>query len=214
MRGCPYCAPMDKAVRDIVDQGDESLIFLSCHVSYFDVPDAYIDADNPGTYNDPFAQEFCDERHGRYSVAFRDGQIYTPQTIINGWLETPEDDTAALMPSITQARAQDQLASIALGLVNDALVIDLPALTLEEPAELWLFGYSKRRSVEGAAGLERGETITYANVVTYLRALEDWDGAAKSMSVDLVDMIAEGYAVSVQNPQSMKVIAVGRVERD
>ncbi|MCC7305351.1 MAG: DUF1223 domain-containing protein [Alphaproteobacteria bacterium] len=180
---CPGCPPADRIFKALAQ--DSTLIALGCHVTYFD----------RGEWRDDFSKIFCDARQGAYRQSGVAQQMYTPQMIVNGTATAVGSHGNEVKAALEEAQ---KLPLINLALQDGMLDIRLPALSLRNDAEVWLFGF--------------GRDVNYANPVMHLAKLLSWDGRPGSMTLPLENYPAQQYAVIVQYADR-DIIAAGRVSR-
>ena len=84
-QGCSSCPPADRIVGELAK--DPSLVVLSLPVDYWD----YIG------WKDTLASPQCTARQKGYAAARGDGQVYTPQAVINGRIHVVGSKRAAVL---------------------------------------------------------------------------------------------------------------------
>ena len=98
--GCSDCPPADALLRRLVaDQPIEGaeIIGLGDHVDYWD---------RLG-WRDPFSAAVFSERQSQYEASvFRSNAVYTPQIVVDGFLESVGSDEAAVTRNILTAARQ------------------------------------------------------------------------------------------------------------
>ena len=90
----------------------------------------------------------------------------------------------------------------------------LPETALERPAEFWMAAYDAHHQVAVERGENAGRTLDHHNVVRELDRLGGWDGRARTLDLPLDRLRREGragVAVAAQDPQTGRVVAVGRL---
>lgn len=167
-QGCSSCPPADAMLIDLAKRDD--VIALALHVDYWD----YIG------WKDSFGDPSFTGRQKAYAKASGHRTVYTPQMIVGG-----RDHLVGAKP-MELARLIDAHSSAAPR-VNLSLKRDGGAMTVSAdrvsgaklPARMivQLVRFDPLRKVEIKRGENAGRTITYANVVTELRVLGEWDGA-------------------------------------
>lgn len=165
-QGCSSCPPADALITRLSEE--PGVLPLSFHVDYWD----YLG------WADSFARPEFSARQQAYAQAAGEHAVYTPQLIVDGV------DTA-VAPSPVQVMALVDAHSLSPATVSvqrrptpDGTEIELTPLSqLGGETAILLIRYAPDRSVEVAAGENRGRTIRYTNVVLSLEKLADWDGA-------------------------------------
>lgn len=171
-QGCSSCPPADKLLAEYAERDD--LLVLSFNVDYWDMLG----------WKDTLASHDNTERQRNYSLARGDGQVYTPQAVIDGRTHVVGSNRDAIDAALSES--PDGLPiPIGLSLAGDSLSVDIGAATEAgmPHATLWLVMYDRSVTVPIERGENSGKTITYSNVVRKLRPIAMWKGEA--MAVDL-----------------------------
>ena len=174
-QGCSSCPSADKLFGSYAGRTD--LLALSYNVDYWD----YLG------WKDTLASADNTERQRNYAQARGDGQVYTPQVVVDGRTHVVGSNGADI--DQTLAKYPDGLpVPLSLSSTGDAITVTIgaagPAAKAEMPhANLWLVMYDRAVAVPIERGENSGRTITYSNVVRKLRPIAMWKG--ESMSVDL-----------------------------
>ena len=171
-QGCSSCPPADKLLAQYAKRTD--LLALSYNVDYWD----YLG------WKDTLASPDNTARQRNYAQARGDGQVYTPQMVIDGRTHAVGSNQAEIDAAL--AKYPDGLpVHLSLSATADAITVNIdPAAQGQMPhATLWLVMYDRSVSVPIGRGENSGRTITYTNVVRKLRPIAMWKG--ESMSVDL-----------------------------
>ena len=172
-QGCSSCPPADKLFGKYVDRTD--LLALSYNVDYWD----YLG------WKDTLASPDNTERQRNYAQARGDGQVYTPQAVIDGRTHAVGSNQAQIDAAL--AKYSDGLpVHLSLSSTGDAVTVNIDAAAAKSAmphATLWLVMYDRSVTVPIGRGENSGSTITYNNVVRKLRPIAMWKG--EPMSVDL-----------------------------
>src|SRR6516164_6021543 len=91
-QGCSSCPPADKLLGELA--ADPSLVAVSLPVDYWD----YLG------WKDTLAQRGHWKREQAYGRARGDGQVYTPQAVVNGVLHVVGSDKDAIEHAIAKSR--------------------------------------------------------------------------------------------------------------
>jgi hypothetical protein len=168
-QGCSSCPPADKLLGEYADRKD--VLALSFNVDYWD----YLG------WKDTLASPDHTERQRGYAAARGDGEVYTPQIVING----REHIVGSNKTAIEAALKRDAGLPVEIGLTerDDAITVSIGEDAARRHGTLWLVFYQREVSVPIERGENTGKTITYANVVKKLRPIAMWKG--EKMSVDL-----------------------------
>jgi hypothetical protein len=191
-QGCSSCPPADRLVGQLAN--DPSLIALSVPIDYWD----YLG------WRDTLANPAHSVRQRAYARARGDGQVYTPQIVVNGAADALGSDQAAIERAIAQTDRKTGVMSlpVVLAVNNGTLNVSVPA-TGKAPAaaEVWLCPITKAVPVAIGRGENRGRSITYHNVVRNWVKLGTLSSTQSSWDVPIAQIKAEGIdaaAVMVQ----------------
>jgi hypothetical protein len=171
-QGCSSCPPADRLLAEYADRKD--ILSLSFNVDYWD----YLG------WKDTLASPENTQRQRNYAAARGDGQVYTPQAVIDGRVHVTGSNRDAIDAAIA-ANAGNLSVPIELSMSGDAVTVNIGAAPASKTphATLWLVMYDRSVSVPVERGENTGKTITYTNVVRKLRPVAMWKGVP--MSVDL-----------------------------
>ena len=191
-QGCSSCPPADRLVGQLAN--DPSLIALSVPIDYWD----YLG------WRDTLANPAHSARQRAYARARGDGQVYTPQIVVNGSTDAVGSDQSAIERAIAQTDRRTGVMSLPVTLaVNNGTLNISVAAGDKTPgaAEVWLCSVTKAVSVAIGRGENRGRTITYHNVVRHWLKVGTLSSAQSSWDVPLAQIKADGIdaaAVMVQ----------------
>jgi hypothetical protein len=191
-QGCSSCPPADRLVGQLVN--DPSLVALSIPIDYWD----YLG------WRDTLANPAHSARQRAYARARGDGQVYTPQIVVNGAADALGSDQAAIEHAIAQTDRKAGVMSlpVSVALSNGALSVSVSdADKAPAAAEVWLCPLAKVVQVAIGRGENRGRTITYHNVVRNWVKLGTLSPAQSSWNVPIAQIRGEGIdaaAVMVQ----------------
>ena len=191
-QGCSSCPAADALFPELAK--DPKLITLTLPVTYWD----YLG------WKDTLGQEVFSKRQKLYAKARGDGQIYTPQAVVNGTAHIVGSDKGGI-DKLVQEQGKDGFpVKIDLAEADGALRINLGSgsLTGEKPAVVLLLQVSRTATVPIERGENSGKTVTYANVVRGISRIGEWKGEAAMLTVPL-DTVrsaakADSYVVLVQ----------------
>ena len=118
-----------------------------------------------------------------------DGQVYTPQVVVNGSVHALGSDKAAIEHAIKQSRQNAVTLSLPVTLPSRDGRVSVSAPDGAPPprgsVEVWLCALAKAVTVAIGRGENNGRTITYHNVLRRWVKLGDWTGKANAWSVPL-----------------------------
>jgi hypothetical protein len=191
-QGCSSCPPADRLVGQLAN--DPSLIALSIPIDYWD----YLG------WRDTLANPAHSARQRAYARARGDGQVYTPQIVVNGATDALGSDQGAVERAIAQANHKMGVMSlpVLVSVSNGAVNVNVASADkVQGPAEVWLCPLVKSVAVSIGRGENRGRTITYHNVVRNWVKLGSLSAAQASWSVPISQIKTDGIdaaAVMVQ----------------
>jgi hypothetical protein len=183
-QGCSSCPAADRLMGQLAK--DPALVALSVPVDYWD----YLG------WRDTLANPAHSARQRAYARVRGDGQVYTPQIVVNGAVDALGSDQTAVEQAIAETTKESSVMSvpIALSVSGSALSVKVPSAETSEQAaaEVWLCPVARTVAVAIARGENRGRTITYHNVVRNWVKLGDWKGAQSTWDVPLPQIKAAG----------------------
>jgi hypothetical protein len=191
-QGCSSCPPADALFVELAK--DPSVITLTMPVTYWD----YLG------WKDTLGHDLFTKRQKLYAKSRGDGQVYTPQAVINGGAHLVGSDKAEIDKSLRQ-----QVAFVTrVGLSEDGGMVKI-ALSPVDPAgaragSVWLLPTARMVTVPIGRGENQGRTVSYANVVRGVVRVGDWDGKAATLTTPLAGARtadSDGYVVLVQAEQ-------------
>jgi hypothetical protein len=181
-QGCSSCPAADKLLGELA--ADPSLVPISVPIDYWD----YLG------WKDTLADPRNTARQKSYAHVRGDGQVYTPQVVVNGSVHALGSDKSAIEQAILKTRKNGAMS--------------LPPVT---GGEVWLFGLVKAATIVIGRGENKGRTVTYHNVVRRWIKLGDWSGKANAWSVPVQKLKGDGIdeaAVLVQGGTAEKPKAI------
>lgn len=189
-QGCSSCPPADKLAGELAS--DPSLVVMSLPIDYWD----YLG------WKDTLALPGHANRQRAYAAMRGDREVYTPQVVVDGVTHVIGNDKAALETAIAERQTPDTLVvPVNLSLTAKQLTVAIAATGKPATAEVWLCPISRRVPVTITRGENRGQTITYTNVVRRWVRLGDWNGTAHTFNVAATDFTGDAIdevAVVVQ----------------
>ncbi len=202
-QGCSSCPPADKLVGKLA--GRDDVIALTFPVDYWD----YLG------WKDTLASPANSARQRAYARARGDGQVYTPQIVIDGTTHEVGSHSSAIKRAISKSKENLKNARIPLEMhiEGDTLVItagDAPKNSRVKPATIWLALVKKSMTVKINRGENRGRTITYHRVVRNMTPVGTWKGEKVSIKLPkhhLQNTDADGCTVLLQQDTAGPVLA-------
>jgi hypothetical protein len=201
-QGCSSCPPADALLESYAKRPD--ILALTLPVDYWD----YLG------WKDTFGNPKHTERQRLYARARGDGQIYTPQVVVNGLAHANGSAgraiDAALM--LTEGDIRANRVPLRLWTERDTIVIEtgpaLPTATVRE-AIVWLAVVQTSADVEIGRGENRGRRVTYTNVVRELTPVGTWNGQPMRITLTrsaLMRKDLDRVAVIVQHGKAGPVV--------
>ena len=188
-QGCSSCPPADRLLGELAH--DPSLVAMSLPIDYWD----YIG------WKDTLAKPRHTARQRFYARARGDGEVFTPQVVINGRIHAVGNDKAAIENAIAESRREGATLSVPVKLAtaDGKLTVSIAGASEKAAGEVWLCALGTAVPVAIGRGENSGHTVTYHNVVRRWLKLGDYNGAARSFSVPLTDLeSSDAAAVIVQ----------------
>jgi hypothetical protein len=168
-QGCSSCPPADRLAAKLAD--DPGVLVLSFPVDYWD----YLG------WKDTLAHSAFTIRQKGYAAARGDRQIYTPHIVINGMHHVVGSDREAIEAG--SASAGNLPFPVHIDKSGKGFVVRLPDAGQPVEASVWILPVVHSRTVEVGRGENRGEAITYVNIVRGITQIGDWTGAAGNLAV-------------------------------
>lgn len=203
-QGCSSCPAADALFVELAR--DPSLIVLTLPVDYWD----YLG------WRDTLAHSAFSQRQRGYAKTRGDGQVYTPQAIIDGVAHTVGSDRHALTQIIAAHQATPLPLDVRVRENGGRIMISVSGMAAN--GSIWVLPVSRLRSVAIQRGENRGREVSYANIVRGLMRVGDWRGQAVNLElpmslVQLPD--AETYVVLVQGDEGKvgRIIGAARAPR-
>jgi hypothetical protein len=184
-QGCSSCPPADKIIGELAK--DPSVIALSMPIDYWD----YLG------WKDTLADSRFSARQKAYSQMRGDRDVYTPQVVVNGSLHLIGSDRAGIEGAIGNTKQADSVMSVPVTMTLSGKQINVSvAASSKNPTashgEVWICSISKAVPIAIKRGENRGQEITYYNVVRTLLKVGDWNGSSGNWTVPLENISREG----------------------
>ena len=163
-QGCSSCPPADEFLHELAAQ--DNVIALAMHVDYWD----YIG------WKDVFAKPEHTKRQQAYAQFGGRRMIYTPQMIINGTDHVVGNRPMDVTDLINRHAKTLSDVEMAVSREGDVLRISVqPNANVDGPLRIQLLRYKSKNEVAIERGENAGRTISYANVVTDLQIIGEWN---------------------------------------
>jgi len=179
-QGCSSCPPADRIVGELAK--DPNVIALS-------MP------------KDTLADSRFSARQKAYSHVRGDRNLYTPQMIVNGSAQVIGSDRAAIEGAIRNTSKAEGVMSVPVTMTLSGKLINVSVEASKVSAtgrgEVWLCSVSRAVPISIGRGENRGQQITYYNVVRNLVKVGDWNGGAGSWTIPLENISRDGVDAAV-----------------
>lgn len=191
-QGCSSCPPADAFLHELATR--EEVVALTFNVDIWD----YLG------WTDSLAKREFSLRQQAYAQAMPARQVYTPQAVIMGAMDTVgsrRDEVNALIEAALVGSETRPDVSIAIDGEAVRVTIAADPMGTSRNASVIFIRKLADREVNIGQGENGGRIIRYANVVRQMIELGTYDGSAISFEVARREDIGElydGYAVLVQ----------------
>jgi hypothetical protein len=171
-QGCSSCPPADAFLEEL--RSMKGVVAISLHVDYWD----YLG------WRDTLGDAAYSQRQRDYARRRNDGDVYTPQMVIDGANHFVGSNRTSVRAAIKRAQAATPPLWIPITLSNsgEELVVVLDAHDNAPESTLWLLAIAPSVTVKIMRGENAGRKITYFNVVKRLVPAGMWHGKAVSLS--------------------------------
>jgi len=201
-QGCSSCPPADALMGQLIENND-NVLGLSFAVTYWD----YIG------WKDTFGSAANDIRQSEYRDRLGARYVYTPQMVIAGQEHFVGSDSAKLTSHLEQFKGHAHQIPLSWQLNGKKATISLPKI--EGGARLWRIDFDAAQQVAIGRGENTGRNITYHNVVRDSHLLENWNGEAKEITLDLAELEHQGRtgcAIIVQRNIGGPIVAALQID--
>ncbi len=202
-QGCSSCPPADKLLQQYARRQD--IVALSFNVDYWD----YLG------WKDTLGRADHSKRQRTYARARGDGEVYTPQIVVNGRAHAVGSISRQINSAIATTTKGRRHATVPLkvDLRNGRLRVEVgadEATTVAESATIWLAAVRRKVTVPVRHGENRGRELTYYNVVLRLTPIGMWSGKKTIIELKDEDVLqgkADTCAVLVQSGKGGPIVA-------
>ena len=169
-QGCSSCPPADAIMGQLKKR--DGLIVTSLNVDYWD----YLG------WRDTLAKPEYTERQRDYAAARGDGQVYTPQVVVNGRYHAVGSRLSDVEDAIEKARRKPANLAVSIRATQSEILVDLPDGSYRGEAMVWLMAVAPKIDQKIERGENTGATVSYHNVVRNFVPAGMWQGAAASLT--------------------------------
>jgi hypothetical protein len=200
-QGCSSCPPADRLAGKLAQRDD--VIVASLNVDYWD----YLG------WRDTLAKAEYTQRQYDYARARGDGQVYTPQMVMNGALHAVGSNSSSVAKAIDQARALSSRVAMAVDVGKSEVTIDIAADDQLLGGDVWLMAIKAKVDVPIERGENSGLNATYHNVVHRLTPAGMWKGKAQQLVLPRKAVAPAGCSTCVavlQKPNGGEIMGLAR----
>jgi hypothetical protein len=186
-QGCSYCPRADQMLAAKAREPD--VVAVSFPVDYWD----YMG------WQDTLASPIFTARQKAYAAAHGEGQVYTPQVIVNGLAEAAGGDRNEIEQAIKATKGLDGALTVPMRLseAGGHYLVEV-AEGGGGPAGVFVLRVARTSTVHIQRGENAGRVVTYTNVVRAIDKLGDWTGETATFDMPGGPADGEGFVVLVQ----------------
>ncbi|MBI4723568.1 MAG: DUF1223 domain-containing protein, partial [Rhodomicrobium sp.] len=170
-------------------------------------------------WKDTLARPENAERQRSYAAAHGDGQVYTPQIIVNGLKTCVGSDLASIEAALKSTALTLGKEAVPLSVRREGRKLTIetgaaPAGSPHKTGKVWVAAVVHSVPVAIGRGENAGRTVTYTNVVRYLIEAGRWEGAPTSYAVPLGSIPKDGdmIVVFLQTDTLGPIVAATRIK--
>jgi len=206
-QGCSSCPPADLVLQELTSH--ENVIALSLPIDYWD---------NLG-WPDTFASPQHTERQRQYAAVLENSRVYTPQMVINGYIDVVGSRRGDVLNAIEQeSNRQRATVEISLTTRDEALEIgldDAPDGLSDVEASVWIAPFhSGPQQVSVKRGENGGRELSYSNVVQGLMKLGMYSGEKTAFTHSIAMLKhkdVDDCVILIQNDRTGEIIGVKKI---
>ncbi len=186
-QGCSSCPPADQWLTSIARK--PGVVAVSFHVDYWD----YIG------WRDTHASPAFTARQKAYAAAHGEGNVYTPQAIVNGLAGVAGGDWAEIEQAVKTTKGVDGALTVPMHLTEAGGHFSVEvAEGGGGPAGVFALRVARASTVQIQRGENAGRSVTYTNVVRAIDKLGDWTGRTVTFDMPGAAGDGEGFVVLMQ----------------
>jgi hypothetical protein len=200
-QGCSSCPKADAYLKSLRDM--PGVVVLSYHVDYWD----YLG------WRDTLGGPEYSQRQYDYAKSRDDGNVYTPQLVINGGMHYVASKRSVVSDAIDAALVKDKGRWVDVTMADNStdVMINVGSGDQTKSATLWLLAYAPSISTAIEKGENAGRTIEYYNVVRKMVPAGMWHGEESKIVLPKSSVIPEdckGWVALLQEGTVGPVIGV------
>ena len=201
-QGCSSCPPADALLKTYAARSD--VLAISLPVDYWD----YLG------WKDTLGSPKHTERQRNYARARGDGQVYTPQAVINGVAHAVGSSKTAIDAALMLTGDDLKASRVPIKFWTDrgSIFIEAGAAAPNasyQEATVWLAVITPSADVEIGRGENSGRKVTYTNVVRELTPVGTWNGRQMRIQLARTAVMRKDHdqiAVLIQNGKAGPII--------
>jgi hypothetical protein len=200
-QGCSSCPPADKLAGKLAQRDD--VIVASLNVDYWD----YLG------WRDTLAKKEYTQRQYDYARARGDGQVYTPQMVMNGALHAVGSNSSNVAKAIDDARALSSRVPMDVSVSASEVSINIGGDAALGGGDVWLMGIKAKVEVQIERGENSGSTVVYHNVVHRLSPAGMWKGKPEQLVMSRKAVAPHGCTSCVavlQKPNGGEIMGLAK----
>jgi len=198
-QGCSSCPPADALLKKLSAENSQ-LLPLSFHVDYW----------NYLGWKDPYSSQANTDRQHGYASAL-DGQVYTPELVVNGTTGVVGSDEGRVRNVIEAAQRNNNAAHVAITTQSDGHAVSIAGTNSGVEADVWEVSFRPYVRNDVDRGENGGRTLDHVNSVTGLKHLGTWSGQTANYTIDMPVNPNDKTAILVQSPHYGRIIGASLV---
>lgn len=175
-QGCSSCPSADRLFESYAKRTD--VVALSLSVDYWD----YIG------WKDTLASPKYSARQRDYAQSRGDGQVYTPQVIVNGRDHAVGSNRQGIDTALARSSEAMRSAAVSFTVSADGNAVEIVSAggkaATSTPAIVWLVAVATVQKIKVERGENRGRELTYHNVVREMVAVGTLSGERATLPID------------------------------
>jgi len=182
-QGCSSCPEADAVLGELARR--KGVLALSLNVDYWD----YLG------WRDTLASADHTKRQRDYAQRRGDGQVYTPQMVIDGKRHIVGSKRSEVIAAIEAEAAGAESVGVSMSEQDGEVVIDVaaaPSGKLKQDSTVWVMLVAPKIGVAVERGENTGKSIDYYNVVRKVMPAGMWHGEAISLRLPKADLFVDG----------------------
>lgn len=193
-QGCSSCPPADALLKRLSAENGQ-LLPLSFHVNYWN---------NLG-WEDPYSSQASTDRQRGYAGAL-DGQVYTPELVVNGEVGVVGSDESRVRSVLNNAQSGKNPAQAQITADPDGHSFHIAGAAFNAQADVWEIHFHPfvRNAVD--RGENGGRMLEHINSVTAIKHLGTWSGSAVTYHTDHPPAPTDRTAILVQLPNYGRIV--------